>query len=81
MFPATELSLLVVGLLKDTGSGKRLKTPALEFSFPGLWTILYWYALRINAQRCSLAEARGGIALSSSNRCFKGLWSVKIVNW
>ena len=59
MFPAKELSFLVVGLLKDTQdvvSG--LKTSALEFSFPGLWTILYWYALRMNAQHCSLAEAR-----------------------
>ena len=58
MFPAKELSFLVVGLLKDTQEVvSRLKTSALEFSFPGL-TILYWYALRMNAQHCSIAEAR-----------------------
>ena len=63
----------------DSGSGSRLRTSALACCTPGLYAIVYVYALRVSAQRCIRAEAMEGVARDSPKRCFSGWWSERMV--
>ena len=64
-----------VALDGASGSGNRLNPSVLASLSPGRYEMVYWYAPRRRAQRCSLADAMVGTARCSLSKYCRGLWS------